>query len=155
MVLFETTTITVANIVFILVFFLTVGSKRKNKNEKTREQGTFIPFKSGESNFVLVMTMEFSPSRHNGVVTTLLRRRYLTSLLRYHIVAMETSDDVAKTTSLQRLTRRRQNEMLQRRHSCNFVWPFHRSYMETLERRQIATPQRRCSNVPVSTGKQI
>ena len=39
------------------------------------------------------------PSRHKNVVTTLLRRRCPTSLWRRHIVAMETSDDVAKTTS--------------------------------------------------------
>ena len=39
------------------------------------------------------------PSRHKNVVTTLLRLRCPTSLWRRHIVAMETSDDVAKTTS--------------------------------------------------------
>ena len=41
----------------------------------------------------------FQPSRHNDVVTTLLRRRYPTLLWRRSIVAMEMSDDVAKTTS--------------------------------------------------------
>ena len=56
----------------------------------------------------------------------------------YHIVAMKTSDDVAKTTSLQRLIKRRHNEMLQLRRFYNVI----------------ATSQRRC-NLALSNGKQI
>ena len=87
------------------------------------------------------------PSRHKDVVTTLLGRRYQTSLWRCYIVAMEMLDDVAKTTSLQCLIKRRHNETLQRRRFC------HCNYVATLER-QIATPQRRC-NIVLSYGKQI
>ena len=85
------------------------------------------------------------PSRHKDVVTTLLRRRYPTSLWRRHIVAMETSDDVTKTTSFQRPIKRRHNETLQRRRFCNVIWRFHCNYMATSERRRIATSQRRCN----------
>ena len=63
----------------------------------------------------------FDPSRHNDVVTTLLRRRYPTSLSRRHLVAMETSNDVAKTMSLQCLIKRRCNKTLQQRRFCNVV----------------------------------
>ena len=70
-------------------------------------------------------------SRHNDVVTTLLHRRYPTSLWRHHIVAMETSDDVAKSTSLQRLFKRRDIETLQRHCFCNVIWQFHYNYMAT------------------------
>ena len=38
-----------------------------------------------------------------------------------YIVAMETSDDVAKTTSLQRLNKRRHDETLQRCRFCNVI----------------------------------
>ena len=59
---------------------------------------------------------ESLPSWHNDVITTLLRRCYPTSLWRCHIVAMETLDDVAKTTSLQCLILR---DVIMRR--CNDV----------------------------------
>ena len=49
---------------------------------------------------------------------TLLWRRYL--------VVMETSSDVTKTTSLQRLIMTSLYEMLKRRHFCNDVECFHR-----------------------------
>ena len=58
---------------------------------------------------------------------TSLRRRYSTSLRRWHIFAIEMSDDVGKTTSLQRHIKRRHNEMLQWRRFCNVVWRFHRN----------------------------
>ena len=76
------------------------------------------------------------PSRHKDVVTTLMRRRYPTSLWRRHIAAMEKSGDVAKTTSFQRLIKRRHNETLQQRRSCNVIWRFHCNYMATSERRR-------------------
>ena len=43
---FEIITITVTEIVFIQVFFFTVASKQKNKNEYTENHGAFISFKS-------------------------------------------------------------------------------------------------------------
>ena len=49
---------------------------------------------------------------------------------------METSDDVAKTTSLQRLIMPSLNETLQWRRFCNVVRHFHRNSMATSERRQ-------------------
>ena len=79
------------------------------------------------------------PNRHNDVITTLLRRCYPTSLWRRHIVAMETSDDIVKTTSLQRLIKRRRNETLQRRRFCNIIWRFHCNYMATSEQRRMVT----------------
>ena len=79
------------------------------------------------------------PSRHNDVVTTLLRLRYPTLLWRCHIVAMETSDDVAKTTSLRRFIVRRHNETLQWRRFCNVVWNFNRNDIATSDRRQRVT----------------
>ena len=94
------------------------------------------------------------PSRRNDVVTTLLRSRFPTSLWRRHIVAMETLEDVAKTTSLQRLTKRRHNETLQGRHFWNVVWRFHRNYTATSQRHWVVTSQRRCK-VVLSNGKQI
>ena len=80
------------------------------------------------------------------------RRRYPTSLWRRHIVAMETSDDVAKTTSLQRLIITSLHETLQRRRFCNVIRRFHRNYMATSEWRWIATSQQRCNDVFVSAG---
>ena len=71
--------------------------------------------------------------------TTSFRRRYLTSLWSCHKVAMETSDDVAKTTSLQRLFMTSPNERLQRRRFCNVIRLSHRNY--------IATSERRCNSV--------
>ena len=53
-----------------------------------------------------------------------------------YIVVMETSADVAKTTSLQHLIKRRHNETLQRRRFCKVVWWFHRNYMTTSEQRR-------------------
>ena len=58
----------------------------------------------------LISNSSHLTSRHNDVVTMLLRQSYLTSLQRLHIVAMETLDNVAKTTFLQRLFRRRHDE---------------------------------------------
>ena len=55
-------------------------------------------------------------------------------------VAMETSDDVAKTMSLQRPIKRRRNETLQQRRFCNVIRHFHCNYMATSERRQMTTP---------------
>ena len=52
----------------------------------------------------------YRPSRLNDVVTTLLQRRNPMPLWRCQIVAMETSDDVAKTMSLHHLIKRRHNE---------------------------------------------
>ena len=52
----------------------------------------------------------YRPSRLNDVVKTLLRRRNRTPFWRRQVVAMETSDDVAKTTLLQHLIKRRHNE---------------------------------------------
>ena len=66
---------------------------------------------------------------------------------------METSDDVVKTTSLQRLIMTSLNETLQRRHFCNVIRRFHRNYMATSERRRIATSQQRCNNVIVPARK--
>ena len=43
---FKIVTITMMEIVLIKVFFFTVGSKQKNKNEMMEYHGTFIPFKS-------------------------------------------------------------------------------------------------------------
>ena len=65
---------------------------------------------------------------------------------------METSDDVAKTTWLQRLIMTSLYETLKRRRFCNVVRRFHRNYMVTSERRWIATSQQRCNEVFVSTG---
>ena len=62
------------------------------------------------------------------------------------------SDDVAKTTSLQRLIMTSFYEMLQQRRFCNVVRRFHRNYMTQPERRWIATSQQRCNDVFVSTG---
>ena len=81
------------------------------------------------------------PSRHNDAFTTLLQRRYPALVSRRYVVAIETSDDVTKTTLLQRLIKRPHNETLQRRRFCNVVWCFHGNYMETSERRRIATSQ--------------
>ena len=85
-------------------------------------------------------------------VTKSWRRRYPTSLWSCHIVAIETSDDVTKTTSLQRLIMTSLNVTLQRRRFCNVVWHFHRRYMSTSGRRWIVTSQRRCNDVIVPTG---
>ena len=84
--------------------------------------------------------------------TTSLRRRYPTSPWSCHIVAMEMSDDIAKTTSLQHLIMTSQNETLQRCRFGNVVWRFHRHYMATSEQRWIAMSQQRCNYVIASTG---
>ena len=68
---------------------------------------------------------------------------------------METSDNVTKSMSLQRLIMKSLNETLLRRRFCNVVRRFHGKYMATSERRWIATPQQRCNNVIVSTGRGI
>ena len=94
------------------------------------------------------------PRRHNDIVTKLLWRHYPTSLWRRHMVAMETSNNVAKTTSLQRLIKRRHNETLQLCLFCNVIWRFHCIFVAASERRWIATSQRRCK-VVLSNGKQI
>ena len=54
--------------------------------------------------------VQMDPSRHKDVVTTLLRCHYPTLLWCRHIVAMETLGDIAKTTSLQHLMKRRHND---------------------------------------------
>ena len=66
---------------------------------------------------------------------------------------METSDDVAKKTSLQRLNMTSLNKMLQQRRFCDVLRRFHRNYMATSEPRWIATSQQRGNGVIVSTGK--
>ena len=81
-----------------------------------------------------------------------MQRLYRTSLWCRYIVAMETSDDVAKTASLQRLLMTSLYETLKRRRSFNVVGRFDRNYMAMSERRRLAISQRRCSNVGVSTG---
>ena len=86
--------------------------------------------------------------------TTSLRRRFPTSLWSCHIVAMKTSNDVAKTTSLRRLIMTSPNETLQQHRFCNVVRRFHRNYIATSERRWVATSQQRCNDVTVSAGKQ-
>ena len=83
-------------------------------------------------------------------VTTSLPRRYPTSLWSCHIVAMETSGDVA--TLLQRLIMTSLYETWKWRRFCNVAQRFHRNYMATSERRWIATSQQRCNDVFVSTG---
>ena len=85
-------------------------------------------------------------------VTTSLRRRYPTSLWSCHIVAMETSDDVAKTTSLQCLIMTSLYETLKRRRFCNVARLFHRNYMATSEWCWIAMSQQSHNDVFVSTG---
>ena len=65
---------------------------------------------------------------------------------------METSDNIAKTTSLQRLIMTSLNKTLQRRRFCNVIRRFHRSYMVTSEWRRIVTSQQRCNDVIESTG---
>ena len=52
---------------------------------------------------------------------TSLQRYCDVAIQRRHIVAIETLNDVAKTTSLQRLIKRSHNEMLQRRHFCSVI----------------------------------
>ena len=89
-------------------------------------------------NLLEIVSLMYQPRRHNDVVTTLLRRHYPLLLWRRHIVAMEMSDDVAKTKSLKRLIKRRHNETLQWRRFCNVFWRFHRNYMATSARRRIA-----------------
>ena len=89
-------------------------------------------------NLLEIVNLMYQLSRHNDVVTTLSRRRYPLLLWRRHIVAMETSEDVAKIKSLKRLINRRHNETLQWRRFCNVVWRFHRNYMATSARRRIA-----------------
>ena len=79
--------------------------------------------------------------------TTSLRRRYLTSLWSCHIVDMEASDDVAKTTSLQCLLMTSLNKTLQRRRFCNVVQHFHGNYIATSEGRWTVTSQQRCNDV--------
>ena len=79
------------------------------------------------------------PSRHNDVVTTLLWRCYPTLLWRSHIVAMETSDSIAKSTSLQGLIKRVCNETSQQHHFCNVIWRFLCNYVATSEWRHMAT----------------
>ena len=78
---------------------------------------------------------------------TSLRRRYPTSLWSFYIVAMETSDGVGKTTSLQRLNMTSLNETLQ-----NVLRHFHQSNMAMSERRSTATSQQHFNDVIVSTG---
>ena len=85
-------------------------------------------------------------------VTTSLRRRYLTLLWSCHIVAMETSDDVAKTTLMQHLIMTSLNETLQRRRFWKVVRRFHRNHMTTSEWRWIATSQQLCNDIILSTG---
>ena len=68
--------------------------------------------------------------------TTSLRRRYPTSLWSCHIVAVVTLDEVAKTTSLQRLIMTSPNETLQPRRFCNVFRHFHRNYIATSEQRR-------------------
>ena len=74
-------------------------------------------------------------------ITMTLQRHYPTSLWRCYIFAMETSDDVVKTTSLQSLIMTCLHEMLQRRYFCNVVRLFHRNYMATskLRRNDVVT----------------
>ena len=85
--------------------------------------------------------------------TTSLRRRYLTSFWSCHIVATETSDDVAKTTALQRLIMTSLNKTLQRHRFCNVVvvQRFHHNFIATSEWRLIAMCQQRCNGVILST----
>ena len=80
-----------------------------------------------------------------------IRRRYPTLLWSCHIVGVETSDDIANTTSLQRLIMTSLYETLKRRRFCNVGPLFHHNYMATSERRWIATSQQRCNDVFVST----
>ena len=87
--------------------------------------------------------------RQNKVITS-LRRRYLTSFWSCHIVAVKSSDEVAKTMSLQRLIMTSLHEMLQRRRFCNVVQRFHRNYMAASEQRWIVTSQQHCNDVFVS-----
>ena len=111
----------------------------------------FVSFSKAPKTFLSPLLQESRwgtatvPSRHKDVVTTFLRRRYTTSLWCRHIVAMETSDGVAKTMSFQRLIKRRHNETLQQRRFCNVIWRFYCNYMATSERRWIATSQQRCN----------
>ena len=59
---FEIITITVTEIVLIQMFFFTIDSKQKNKNENTEYHGTFIQVysKPRSSIFFFAWVMEFS-----------------------------------------------------------------------------------------------
>lgn len=81
-----------------------------------------------------------------------MQRLYRTSLWCRYIVAMETSDYVAKTASLQRLLVTSLYERLQRRRSFNVVRRSHRNYMAMSERRRLTISQGHCNNVSVSSG---
>ena len=89
--------------------------------------------------------------RQNNFTTT-LRCRCPTWLWRWHIVAMKTSDAVARTTSLQRLILTSLTDTLQRCRFCNVVRRFHHSYMAASERRWIATSQQSCNDIIMSVG---
>ena len=83
-------------------------------------------------------------------VTTSLRRHYPTSLWSCHIVAVETSDDVAKTTPLQRLIMTPLYETLQQRRLRRPTFPS--ELYGDVRARWKATSQQRCNDVQVSTG---
>lgn len=67
---------------------------------------------------------------------------------------METSSDVAKMLSLQRLIMTSLYETLQQRRFLN-IRRFHQNYMATSERKQLVTVQRRCDDVVVSTDRKL
>lgn len=89
------------------------------------------------------------PSRHNDSVITSLQHCFDVNIWLWNV--METSDNVAKTTSLERFCMTSFNESLQQRCFCNVVRCFHHYYMATLEWRRIAISQRLCNDVVVST----
>ena len=110
---------------------------------------------SEKSEFLVIIQFRYLyllSIKQNNV--TSLRRRYLTLLWSCHIVAVETLDDIAKKTSLQRLIMTSLYERLQRRRFFNIVRRFHCNYMAASERCWIATSQQHFNDVFVSTGKE-
>ena len=66
---------------------------------------------------------------------------------------METSDEAAKTASLQRLTMASPNETLQQCRFCNVIRRFHRNYMAMSERVWVEKSQQRCNDIFMSAGQ--